>query len=329
MPSSAWLSLSKPVRREVWRLAQAGLPHPDPAVHEVVRAQRRVLHWVMRSLAVFWLGTWIQSGLSADPVQGWRVVAALSWVLMAMAFGVDARFARIEAAQWPAAAARESGAVHPVRLRLPAPGSLRTIVLIAAAPAVVMWFGLWARRREADAGQALFTGAVLVALLLLAAGLAVVRWRRKRLALEIDEQGVRLPVRGLDVPWDQVAEIAAVPADRKEQELIGLALRLRDPRAVWAARRPSLLRRLLWGGGGSRPWIFITEAGVREPMFPAYAAALAFHAAHLAAAQASADTPVPVAAAERVPGAALPGAGQATGHAGVEAGQQNAGHADA
>ncbi|GIG07227.1 hypothetical protein Cco03nite_39270 [Catellatospora coxensis] len=283
MPSPAWLRLPKTVRREVWRLAQAGLPHPDPAVHEAVRAQRRALDWAWRSVALCWLGTCIYRGLATDPVEGWRLVSWVAVGLMMMAGGVGARFAQIDAAQWPAAAAREGGAARPVRLRLPAPWSLRTIVLIGLAPAIVMWFGLWTRGREADPGRPLFTGSVLVALLLAAIGFAVVWWRRKRLVLEVDEHGVRLPSRGLDVPWDQVAEIAAVPADRKGQELIGVAVRLRDPRAVWAARRPSFWRRLLWGRGGSRPWIFVTEAGVREPMFPAYAAALAYHAAHLKA----------------------------------------------
>lgn len=268
------------VRREAWRLAQTGRPHPDPAVQDAAQSSTRRLRWVVRLSGLVFFGICAVRGL-ADPPDGLRPASLVATFVFLVASARSDRMGQIAAAQWPALAARRPGPPGPVRLRLPAPWGLQSVVAVTAAPVVIMSFALWAWRRQAFPDRALFLTCTVLAAVLLIVGVVAVAWRRTRPALEVDRDGLRLPVRGLTVPWDQVAEVATRPDDRKNQQRFGLALRLRDPGAVWSTRPTPVWRRLLWGRPRPRPWVFVAATDVREPMFPAYAAALAFHAAHL------------------------------------------------
>ncbi|WP_144120464.1 hypothetical protein [Catellatospora sichuanensis] len=279
---SLWMFLPAPVRREARRLAESGHPHPDPAVQDAAQSATRRLRWVFRLSGFAFCGIWAVRALT-DPPDGLRPAGLIATFVMLAAGARKDRMGQIAAAQWPAIAARRPGQAEPVRLRLPAPWGLQSVVAVAAAPVLIMSVALWVRRRGIDPDQTLFMTCTVLAAVLLIVGVVAVARRRTRPALEVDRDGVRLPVRGLTVPWEQVAEVATRPDDRTAQQRFGLALRLRDPGAVWSARPTPLWRRLLWGRSRPRAWIFVAAYDVREPVFPAYAAALAFHADHLAA----------------------------------------------
>lgn len=334
----AWWSLPKPARREAWRLARTDRPHPDPVVQDAAQSGLRGTRRAVRVVGLAFLAVWVYRGLLDDVPEAVGLTGLVCSGLLLMAGGRNERMRNVAAAQWPALAARRQGPPHPVRLRLPALWGLQGILAVTAAPMVIVLGALWFSRRSDGPDQVMLMVCGVVAAALLLVGFAVALRRRRRPAVEVDHDGVRLPVHGLTVPWEHVAEVTVRPHDRRSDGPIGLALRLRDPGAVWSSRPTPWWRRLLWGRPGTRSHLMISDVDVREPVFAAYQAALAFHTAHLAAAgrspqaapSATGRSPRAAPSAdEHASGTALSGVGQEAGQAGSGSGQQNAGHADA
>ncbi|WP_147432919.1 hypothetical protein [Catellatospora citrea] len=282
-----WLSLPGPVRREAWRLAQADLSHPDPAVQDAAQASLLGMRRAVRAVGFAFFGIWVYRGMVDRLPEAVSLAGLVVSGLMMMTSARHEHMRQLAVAQWPALVARRPGMAQAVRLRLPVLWGLQSIAAVAAAPLVIIWVLVWIRRRGHELDQVVLVACASAAVLILLVGLAVAHRRRARPALEVDRAGVRLPVRGLVLPWDQVAEVAARAADRKSDGRVGLALRLRDPQAFWPTQTVTWWRRLLWGRPGPRAWVFVSDIGVREPVFPAYQAALACHAAHRAATESS------------------------------------------
>ncbi|BCJ72723.1 hypothetical protein CS0771_22670 [Catellatospora sp. IY07-71] len=101
-------------------------------------------------------------------------------------------------------------------------------------------------------------------------------WRglRRRTHVEIDRDGVRLPIRNLWISWDNVVEVIAAGDV--------VALRLRDPGRVWPGEWMPIWRRLgrRYADPPDRVQVSVWE--VRGALYPAYRAALAFHAESVA-----------------------------------------------
>lgn len=202
----------------------------------------------------------------------------------------------VAAAQWPGMAARVAGPPEPVRIRPIEPCNVGSVLGLTILPAVVVaavldpidlpsafsdprGFGGWLA----------WSFFAFFFLALAAAGVAMLVWFLTSLRdvwrslrgvayLEVDRDGVRLPIRNLRVAWDNVEEVTAGPED----EPAGFGLRLRDPRLVWSSERLPLWRRLSGRFPDPPEMVLIRISEAREDLFPAYQAALAFHAAHLA-----------------------------------------------
>ncbi|MEV4414130.1 hypothetical protein [Catellatospora sp. NPDC049609] len=283
----------KPVRVAA-RAARADRPDGDPAVRDALQLRAQLLRYAAGTAGY---GVFTALALRAL-VPAWREAVALPMIALLLG---HYRLARPRdramhqaVAQWPALAAQAEAPPVPVRLRPPAPWHPATLAGLAGLPVLLAAElrdpGLLLPDWPSSAG---FLATVAQVAVVLCAGLVLVlhaalllwlvdtvhtAWRRGRrpVYLELDAAGVRLPTRGLEFSWAQVTEVAVWPRAAPT----GLALRVRHPVVARRGEWRSIGDRIMSRAHRPDGWVAVGVVDVREPLLPAYRAALAFHAAH-------------------------------------------------
>ncbi|BCJ72724.1 hypothetical protein CS0771_22680 [Catellatospora sp. IY07-71] len=291
-----WFSLPKQTRAAA-RAAGARAPHPDPAVQEAIQVRARLYGAavLLVGLAAYVVG---MPSLFTDDLP--EIASSVGFVVLFVTSS-ELRTLRTAAwtaavVQWPAMAARAAGPPERVRLRPAQPWDIGSVLGLTFLPV-----GVLAAVHDPDGlphvvsdpsrlgGWLAWSFSAVWLLVVAVAGLATLVWfliglrdvwrsLRRVACLEVGRDGVRLPLRNLRVSWADVAEVTAGP----EEDPAAFGLRLCDPPQARRGERLPLWRRLTGSHPDPPELLLIRMSEARGDLFPAYRAALAFHAESVA-----------------------------------------------